>query len=258
MNENNIKEKNTISNRVYSILKNRIYNLEYKPGRSLSVATLAHELNVSRSPVREALLHLRQEELVQIFPQSGTRVSLINIHRMEEERFLRKSLELNALQEMFYDSNIFVIDEMEACIKRQKEIDFTNDLISFVDEDDNFHKQIFVSTNKIECWKLSKSFTPNEHRVRLLIDKSLMSDNFSLLQNHQDLVDAIRKRDLSKALEIDSKHLGKINYEIVSLMNNYPDLFESNTQNSKLQVPSNIRGIIAGNENFLDTVSRIY
>ena len=118
MNENNIKEKNTISNRVYSILKNRIYNLEYRPGRSLSVATLAQELDVSRSPVRDALLHLGQEELVQIFPQSGTRVSLINIHRMEEERFLRKSLELNALQEMFYDSNILILDEMEACIQR--------------------------------------------------------------------------------------------------------------------------------------------
>jgi len=58
-------------------------------------------------------------------------------------------------------------------------------------------------------------------------------------------------------MEIDSKHLGKINYEIVSLMKNYPDLFESSTQNTKIQVPSNIRGIISGNENFLDTVKRI-
>jgi len=254
MNSEEPTKKKSISGNVYKTLKSRIYNLEYRPGRSLSVASLSKELEISRSPVRDALQHLAQENLVQIFPKSGTRVSLINIHLMEEERFVRKSLELSALKEMFYDSTTPILEAMEESIERQKSIDFKNDLINFLKEDDAFHKLIFKSINKEDCWGLAKNFTPNEHRVRLLIDKSIIKSNENIIQNHLDLFNAIKARNIESALAVDSKHLGKINYEIVTLMSNYPDLFEADSSKSNSPVPSKIRDVVSGNENFLNTI----
>lgn len=78
---------------VYQTLRNDIINLTFEPGKSISEKEVANKLDVSRTPVREAFLQLSQEELLDIYPQKGTFVSLINMRHVEEGRFMREHLE---------------------------------------------------------------------------------------------------------------------------------------------------------------------
>src|SRR5690554_1963253 len=85
--------RTTVSEEIYRTLREEILSLRFKPGEELNLQVLCDQLQVSRSPVRDALMRLASDNLVDIFPQRGTRVSLINLREVEEERFLRKSLE---------------------------------------------------------------------------------------------------------------------------------------------------------------------
>ena len=64
----------------------------------MNIKTISERLNVSRTPVRDALIKLAKEGLVDVIPQKGTSVSKIDLKRVEEERFLRESLELRAIE----------------------------------------------------------------------------------------------------------------------------------------------------------------
>ena len=69
---------------IVDILEDRILFFDLRPGAVISDKVIAEELGVGRTPVREALLTLKQERLVDIFPQSGTFVSLIYTDYIKE------------------------------------------------------------------------------------------------------------------------------------------------------------------------------
>ena len=91
--------KETIRSQVYNILKENIISAGLEPGSQVSEQELGDELKVSRTPVREALIHLAQEELVEIIPQKGTYISKINIEAVEESRYMRQILEVDITKE---------------------------------------------------------------------------------------------------------------------------------------------------------------
>src|ERR671938_1085574 len=78
---------------VYAALRDAIIRAELAPGRQLSENELAAWLGVSRTPVREALVRLRDERLVAIVPQLGTYVSRISPQAVSDAHFIREALE---------------------------------------------------------------------------------------------------------------------------------------------------------------------
>src|SRR5918911_73901 len=78
---------------VYAALRDAIIRAELAPGRQLSENELAAWLGVSRTPIREALVRLRDERLVAIVPQLGTFVSRIEPDAVADAQFVRESLE---------------------------------------------------------------------------------------------------------------------------------------------------------------------
>ena len=111
----NAGTKETIRNQVYNILKENIIQANLKPGTQVSEQELGDELKVSRTPVREAMIHLAQEELVEIIPQKGTYISKINIEAVEESRYMRQILEVDitkAAAVEFPESLFFSFEEI--------------------------------------------------------------------------------------------------------------------------------------------------
>ena len=78
---------------VYMELREQILKLQLPPGTPLSENETSLLFKVSRTPVRESFLRLAQEGLVQVLPQRGTFVSLIDTALVEEARFMREQLE---------------------------------------------------------------------------------------------------------------------------------------------------------------------
>src|SRR5436305_1999373 len=83
---------------VYARLRDAIVAAELEPGRRLSENELAAWLGVSRTPVREALVRLRDDRLVEIVPQLGTYVSRIGVQAVADAQFIREALECAAIR----------------------------------------------------------------------------------------------------------------------------------------------------------------
>ncbi len=126
---------------VCNVLRERIVNLHYKPGEALNEKKLADEFQVSRTPVREALIRLAGEKLVTIVAHSGARVSDINLRDLQELIELREMLErgvgrlaaLNISEEQIRD-----LEQLYKGVRRVKNEDFSQ----LADYDMQFHKLI--------------------------------------------------------------------------------------------------------------------
>src|ERR1700674_74976 len=88
----------TASSKIYSDLRSELVSMQRRPGEAISEAEIALSYGVSRTPVREAILKLSDEGLLEIFPQSGIFVSRIPIAALPEAIVIRKALEATTAQ----------------------------------------------------------------------------------------------------------------------------------------------------------------
>jgi len=214
-----------ISETVYSILYKNIVNLTLAPGTMISEMDIADRLQVSRTPVREAFIKLSNEALVNIFPQKGTFVSKIDLSRVQEERFLRESLELAVLERFVAAHTEESIDRLRMNLKKQKSATEQNDPLKFIDYDDQFHAILFDESRKNLCYSIIQRFSGHYRRIRYL------SLHFSRIYNqnieqHQEIVDAIERQDAAEATAILKRHIRKLIIEKDEICEKYPEYFQ--------------------------------
>jgi DNA-binding GntR family transcriptional regulator len=83
-----------LNDAVYDILRQQILNYNFEPGQRLDLAALEDKLQVSRTPLKNALTRLSVEGLVEIQPRRGTFVAPIDAESLEEAYKIRSSFEL--------------------------------------------------------------------------------------------------------------------------------------------------------------------
>ncbi|MDY0287432.1 MAG: GntR family transcriptional regulator [Sphaerochaeta sp.] len=215
----------TASEEIYQTLRSEILSLRFKPGEELNLQLLSEQLQVSRSPVRDALMRLSGDNLVDIFPQKGTRVSLIDLKQVEEERFLRKSLEESAVRKginLYTESHFSLMEE--SILLQQKAMEEEN-FVDFLRADNAFHAVIFSAINMGRIWNLIQSQGGNHHRIRLLSfsEKNVLGN---IIEQHQSMVGALRFKDLKEMLVLEDKHLSKLLQETESMVVRYPHYFK--------------------------------
>ncbi|MCR4822922.1 MAG: GntR family transcriptional regulator [Treponema sp.] len=215
---------------VYESLRYEILNLIYKPGENLDINKLAEKLSVSRSPVRDALLRLSLDKLVDIFPQKGTRVSLLNKDIFWQERFMRINLELALLEKCMSsltneeEREIFTT-KMNGQILSQHASLMAGDSVSFLKHDDEMHHLLYSQAKCEWVWETLLSRTGNDSRIRILSFKKREIPEI-VEKEHKELVEAIRQGNFEKAKEIDYSHLTRLYKEIEELENDFPEYFE--------------------------------
>jgi len=214
---------------VYEILRNKIINLEYKPGQELKVNELAEELDVSRSPIRDALLRLSMDKLVDIFPQRGTRVSFLDKEIIRQERFMRVNLELGILKlfmEKATDKNKRDIysAKLNAILLQQQAALLDGNKKEFLESDNKMHKLFYEETDNIRVWDVMASNTGNDHRIRILSYNEKDIEG-SVEDEHKNLVSAIENGEVQKVIEIDKFHLEKVNLLVDKLEITFPEYF---------------------------------
>lgn len=221
-------QKQTNSDGVYEILRNQILNLKYKPGYPLSALYIAEQFNISRFPAREALLKLAKNYYVDIFPQYGTRVALINLDKIAEEHFLRISLESAAVQDFirFHHEKDFTM--MELFIERQKEAAKNGHTVQFLEFDNSFHKVIFSAIQKPRLWNLMLNFNSNEYRYRLLSLSIMPALMQSVITSHTQLLNAIVSLNTMLAITSCEKHLADFDENLNKLITSFPEIFTKN------------------------------
>ena len=199
-------DKETGKDYVYRVLKGNIMCLELKPGELLSEAERAKKLNVSRTPIREVLIKLKAEKLIEVKPQAGTYVSLIAWNLIEEAVFIRYNLEKEALKEACENFSEDILMEMEKCLFAQKLIAQKGDnLIEFHNLDKEFHKLLFVGINKSNVWESICNISTHYNRMRLLAE--MKSNKEFLVDQHITYLDIIKNKKSDIIEDVVSTHI---------------------------------------------------
>jgi DNA-binding GntR family transcriptional regulator len=223
----------SIGDSVYYSLRKNIITLNLKPGEPLNIKNISEKLNVSRTPVRDALIKLGKEGLVDVIPQKGTSVSKIDLKRVEEERFLRESLELRALEIFMKVHKDSDIARMKNYLDLQRECVKNGDMLALLEYDDEFHHVIFSASEKNMCWDIIQSMSGHYRRVRLisLSEESIMT---SVIDQHQNILQCIESGKTEEVMSFSRDHSSKILKEEHILQTKYPHYFKQQSDDNFL------------------------
>lgn len=208
----------------YRHIRRDIMDLTLEPGTELSVRKLAERYQVSRTPAREAVLRLQKEDLVHAYPQSKTIVSKISVPRMQEEQFIRKTLELAAIDDFVLRSSSLVTDAMEYIIGQQQKYAAGQKSGEFFDADNKLHCLIFDTAGKSLAWSIVSVNSSHYNRFRFL---SIQNRGMEarIVDEHMQLLRAAKRGDAAAMKRILTAHVDSIHREIEQLAAACPRYF---------------------------------
>ena len=207
--------------RVYAELRRRIVTLDLPPGASLSENELAAQLSVSRTPVRESLILLADEGLVQIFPKLGSFVARIDPERVADAQFVREAIELANIPTAVAQADDPAIAELRKLIAAQRE---SVDVNAFFELDELFHRSLLAAGGHGNAWRTVVAATAHLDRARRLGMTSESSIQ-ALTDEHAAVVDAVAEHDGDGAATALRSHLRKVFTDIEKIRARSPALF---------------------------------
>lgn len=210
---------------VYRFLKINIMTLKLLPGTALSEKDIAVLLDTSRTPVREAFIQLSREYLLDILPQKGSYVSLIDLDSVEESKFLRETIEKAVISLACTDFPNDMMFELQSCIALQELCVRENNYVKFYELDEQLHRSIFTGCRKARIWSLIQQMHTHYNRVRML---NLVEghDLEQLFEQHKNLVRAIREKDVALGSTTIDLHLNKVRIDITDMVRDHSEYFK--------------------------------
>ena len=213
----------TASVRLYRIIRADILDLKRKPGDPIAEKDIASKHGVSRTPVREALLRLADEGLVEIVPKSGTAVARISLVQLADAILARKALEVVCVRAAAERATRSDILQLEAVIERQKEAVAARDHGSFHLADEAFHQSIAFMAGHPHIWALVEQVKIHIDRYRRMT-LPVEGRMGRVILEHLDVLAGIAANAPDKAAEALSHHLDGLTLtDDIRLLN--PDYF---------------------------------
>jgi DNA-binding GntR family transcriptional regulator len=206
---------------VFDQIRDMILSLSLAPGMVLSRADLARRFEVSQTPVRDALMRLAAEGLVEIFPQHATVVSLIDLTAARQAHFLRRSLELEVVRALALSHNSSTISTLRECLESQRDYAAKGDLKGFSDADRLFHRIMYEAAGVPDMWQLMHRSCGQLDRLRRLNLPDLCKIE-TVLADHKAILDAIADRQPEIAQAYLRKHLSGTLANIEALSARFP------------------------------------
>lgn len=213
-------------NYAYNIIKQNILRLDLKPGEEIKDSELQILLKMSRTPIREAILLLKHEGLIETFHQLGTFVSKIDKQKYRDGRLLRICLETKVLNLACEDFPAEYLKKLEDILERQKYVmDMTRDHKEFHKLDIEFHKTIFAGVGYKNVFELSYSGFSDYMRIRELNATSKINDNF-VIDGHYEIYDIIKNKKTKEIEKVINEHFSKLDPKLKYFIETYPYYFK--------------------------------
>lgn len=227
----------SVQGAVYRTLKEGIMTLRLAPGTVMSTKEMAERLNVSRTPVREAFIRLQSEELVDIIPQRETTVSRIDLKRVEQERFVRESLELSVVDRFLENCRPEHFALLRDSIEEQKRFYDEKQYADFVDSDNRMHQLFFDVAGQHLAWELIMNFNGHYNRIRILTVR--VEDTIvNTIRQHMKIVDLMEQGQIEQVRHELNEHVKRINFEKADLVHRFPDYFKTGDEPVGIQIGS--------------------
>lgn len=208
---------------IYMEVKNKILNLEYKPGQMISETEISEMLKVSRTPVREVFIRLSYEKLINIYPQKGTFVSLIDLPFVEESVYMRNLLESQIVRDIIEDGGKLP-PEIKKNLRQQKEmVDESGTVEEFLELDNEFHKLIFKADRHETIWDILSTTRIHYTRYRVLTmyEPEMLRKVYN---EHCEIVELIESCSPNCLSILKQHHYSGLDHPKV-LKEKYPDYF---------------------------------
>ena len=207
---------------VFERLREMIVSLVLPPATQLSRAALAEQFGLSSTPIRDALMRLHEEDLVEVFPQHATVVSRIDIKLAEQAHFLRQALELEIVRTLALAHDTGLIDDLNRTIALQQQFAKAGDFAKFMAADNDFHRLLYTASSKPELWTLVKSRSGHIDRLRRL-HLPTPGKAQDIVRHHRMIVKAIEAGAPEDAQRHLRKHLsGTLGY-LEQIRARYPE-----------------------------------
>ncbi|WAP68214.1 GntR family transcriptional regulator [Jiella pelagia] len=220
-----INHRQPITPQIHEALRRAITTLAVLPSESFSEKELSIELGVSRTPVREALIRLADEGLIDILPQRGSFVAPIRLQDVEEAQFIREALEVSVVRRLTGRCAASFLATARANLAEQAKAVAHLDRDLFLDLDEKLHRSFCEEAGLPKSWRVIQSVKLQMDRVRYL---SLPKEGHleELYEQHVKILAAIEAGDRDEAAACMTVHLKEILRTLRRLHAERPELFE--------------------------------
>jgi DNA-binding GntR family transcriptional regulator len=195
--------------RVVDVLRAALVSGELRPGEVYSAPALAPRLGVSATPVREAMLELAKEGLVDIVPNKGFRVTVVSDKQLDEYTHVRSLIEIPTTVGLATTADLDDLKALRPLAMEIVDAAAKGDLIEYIGADLTFHLSLLALAG-------------NEHLVDVVRDLRRRARLYGLTalveagrlrasaEEHLELVDALLARDPERVREVMTRHLGHV------------------------------------------------
>jgi DNA-binding GntR family transcriptional regulator len=212
----------------YNLIRSRIINLDLKPNEVLNDKELMDQMEMSRTPIREAIIMLSLERLVVVRPQSGTFIAPIDLEMVSLEQYNRYVLEKEIVQlacehikepqKQQYQENIFLYDyyQQSTAPDREKRL---------LELDNAFHSIAFEVNGKKRLFDWMVDSLQHIERIRILSLKMKLDDQ--ILQDHKYIAEAVTAGDKDQVREWRERHMNRYQDHLQVMKRRYPSYFKA-------------------------------
>jgi GntR family transcriptional regulator, rspAB operon transcriptional repressor len=226
----------TIAQQAHQYLRREIIDGRLLPRAPLSEQELSHSMGVSRTPVREALIKLADEGLVDIYPQFGSFVAPIKLVEVFDSQFVRESLECAAMERVIARIDATQAAALKHVLDTQRTHQRAGNSVGFFEADEEMHAYLMEIAGHGSVWQLVENAKAQMDRVRHLSMRSQlkMKANFA---EHSAIVDRAVARDRDGALAALRTHLRGLFRSVDTLVNEHREYFAEEGEGAPRRTP---------------------
>lgn len=224
-----IDQRQPRTTQVYGALKAAILEVRLKPGTPISENRICRESRVSRTPVREALIRLAQERLIDVFPQHGSFVSLICATKVAEGHFVRQTLELAMLKKAAERWSKADTEAAENILALQRAHAGARNYASFYREDERFHHAIAEVAGLRGVSRVIGDANTHLTRVRQLANP-VEGHMEEALREHELILASLDAADTERAVAVLTQHLDRVFKTVKRLLQLHAEYFDDGTR----------------------------
>lgn len=210
---------------VFEQLRARIVSMELAPGTVLVRSELAEAFGLSQTPIRDALIKLGEEGLVQIFAQHATVVSRIDLAAAGQAHLLRQALELEIVERLAAgEADLALETRLTDALARQEATGLLTDAdcVEFIEADQAFHQAMYIALGLEALWTLVRRQSGHIDRLcRLHLPEA--GNIASVLAQHEQIAATIARREPSAARTAVREHLNDLLGRIDEIRRLYPE-----------------------------------
>jgi DNA-binding GntR family transcriptional regulator len=210
-----------ISDIIYNLLKEKIVSKEFPPGSRLDLTDIEIQLEVSRTPLKEALNRLEMDGLVNIMPRYGTFVTDPTIRDISDSFDLRELLEIYAIEIATKNATDQDIENMKEIVEEMGQKASSNDKSSaypyYLELDNLFHKNIVALCGNKRLIEVHSRENLHSQMARVRFRR--IEEELLLTQKeHEQILSALEQRDISASIKELKNHLDRAKHSLLEDM----------------------------------------